>query len=150
MSSYHFWDGNQGPPADGNGNTTPPIFNSDNSCDGGYVCEHRWRQIYAMVGFKNAVHGTGVDHWWDNGNNQIAFSRGNRGFVVFNGETYALNQNLATGLSAGTYCDVITGQRYGNSCSGISIQVGADGRAQFYLAADAYDGVIAIHIDAKL
>jgi alpha-amylase len=54
-------------------------LNSDLSCGGGWICEHRWRQIYNMVRFRNTAEGQSVQNWWDNGNNQIAFSRGNKG-----------------------------------------------------------------------
>lgn len=150
MSSFAFNDGDQGPPADGNGNLNSPTINSDGSCGGGWVCEHRWRQIYQMVHFSNTVHGQGVNNWWDNGNNQIAFSRGNRGFIVFNGENSGLNQNLATGLPSGNYCDIASGSKNGGSCTGKTINVGGDGRANFDLPGNADDGFIAIHVDAKL
>lgn len=150
MSSFGFTDSDQGPPADNNGNLKSPTFNADGSCGGGWICEHRWRQIYNMVGFRNAAGNAAVANWWDNGNNQIAFSRGNRAFIVFNGESANLNQNLATGLPAGTYCELSTGQKSGNSCTGSTITVGGDGRANFSLNGSAYDGFIAIHVDAKL
>jgi alpha-amylase len=54
-------------------------LNSDLSCGGGWICEHRWRQIYNMVRFRNTAASQTVQNWWDNGNNQIAFSRGNKG-----------------------------------------------------------------------
>jgi len=150
MSSFSFSDSDQGPPADGNGNLISPTFNADGSCAGGWVCEHRWRQIYNMVQFSNAAGSAGVANWWDNGNNQIAFSRGNQAFIVFNLESSTLNQNLATGLSAGTYCDVASGSKSGNSCTGASIVVGSDGYATFNIAGGAFDGFIAIHTGAKL
>lgn len=53
------------------------------TCGGGWVCEHRWRQIYNMVRFRNTAQFQPVQNWWDNGNNQIAFSRGNKGKVHF-------------------------------------------------------------------
>jgi alpha-amylase len=30
--------------------------------------------------------GTGVNDWWDNGDKQIAFCRGGKGFIAFNGQ----------------------------------------------------------------
>lgn len=149
MSSFAFSDSDQGPPADGNGNLLSPTFNADGSCGNGWVCEHRWRQIAHMVGFKNTVGSAGVANWWDNGGNQIAFSRGSYGFIIFNGDSANLSQNLPTGLPAGTYCDVISGARSGNSCTGISIAIGGDGRGTFNIASGASDGVIAIHVDAR-
>ena len=52
LSGYQFNDTNQGPP------TGSPTINPDDSCGGGWVCEHRWRQIYNMVRFSIVVAGT--------------------------------------------------------------------------------------------
>jgi hypothetical protein len=57
MSSFDFSDSDQGPPQDANGNIVSPIINRDDTCGNGWVCEHRWRQIYNMVGFRNVVAG---------------------------------------------------------------------------------------------
>jgi len=43
------------------------------------VCEHRWRQVYNMVAFRNVVAGQPLQHWQAPGDFQIAFSRGNKG-----------------------------------------------------------------------
>lgn len=59
-----------------------------------------------MVGFRNATRGQAVTDWWDNGNNAIAFGRGDRGFVALNHETGPLTRTFQTSLPAGTYCDV--------------------------------------------
>lgn len=47
-----------------------------------------------MVGFRNAANFTGVTNWWDNGNKQIAFGRGDRAFIVINGDNVDLDQTL--------------------------------------------------------
>jgi alpha-amylase len=92
-----------GPPSFENGTT------KDANCyDGEWICEHRWREISNMVKFHNAVAGQPVTNWYDNGNNMIAFGRGNRGFLVINNEPFFMSQRLQTGLPAGTYCDVIS------------------------------------------
>jgi alpha-amylase len=151
MSSYQFSNSDQGPPHNENGIIQSPTFNSDNSCGGGWVCEHRWRQIYNMIGFKNVVGDSeNVNHWWDNGNNQIAFGRGNSGFIVFNGDSNDLDVSLQTSLPAGFYCDVISGEKVNNKCSGITINVECNGVAHFKIPSNAFDGVIAIHIGQKL
>lgn len=149
MSSFDFNNGDQGPPADGNGNLRSPTFNADGSCGGGWICEHRWRQIYNMIGFRNTAGSSAVANWWDNGDNQIAFGRGNRAFIAFNGGGN-LNANLQTGLPAGTYCDIASGRKSGSSCSGTSINVGSNGVANFNIPSTATDGFIAIHVDQKL
>ncbi|XP_037948725.1 alpha-amylase 1-like [Teleopsis dalmanni] len=150
MSSFAFDDTDQGPPTTDGNTIRSPSFNADGSCNGGWVCEHRWRQIYNMVGFKNAVAGTGLQNWWDNGSNQIAFCRGSKGFVAFNNDSYDLNSSIQTCLPAGTYCDVISGSKSGSSCTGKSVVVGSDGCATISITTNEEDGVLAIHANSKL
>lgn len=136
MSSYDWNNHDQGPPA-----------HSANSCNSGWLCEHRNREIANMVGFRNATQGAFyLSNWWDNGSNQIAFGRGDRGFVVINGENSGtLNVTLATGLVQGNYCDIVNGDFNNGSCTGPVISVGADGRASFSLGAKRAS---AIHAEA--
>lgn len=48
--------------------------------------------------------------------NRIAFRRGNRGFFALNNDPSATwTQSFQTGLPAGTYCDVISGEPSSNS-----------------------------------
>ncbi|CAO1430966.1 unnamed protein product [Diamesa serratosioi] len=151
MSSYAFTDYSVGPPMDSTQAILSRTINADGSCGNGWVCEHRWRQIFHMVKFANVVKGTSVENFWDNGSNQISFSRGNRGFIAFNGQfNVDLNTWLQTGLPAGTYCDVISGDKVGASCSGRSAVVFPDGRAEIILPSSAEDGVFAIHAESKL
>ena len=86
----------QGPPHDSNYNIKSPTFNEEtNTCRLDWVCEHRWPEIRNMVIFRNLVNGLDVTNWWDNGANQIAFSRGNKGFIAINNEpSLDLQQNL--------------------------------------------------------
>jgi len=58
MSSFYFDDPNQGPPQDNNENILSPTINPNGTCGNGWVCEHRWRQIFNMVEFRNVVAGT--------------------------------------------------------------------------------------------
>jgi alpha-amylase len=62
-----------------------------------------------MVSFRHVVAGADINHWWDNGANAIAFSRGAKGFVAINNETTPLDTTIATGMASGTYLDVLTG-----------------------------------------
>jgi alpha-amylase len=60
---------------------------NDVDCDSGeWICEHRWLAIANMVRFHNTVMGEPIQDWWDNGNDAIAFSRGNKGFIAINNE----------------------------------------------------------------
>ena len=45
--------------------------------------------------------GQPVTNWWDNGNDAIAFGRGDKGFLVINNEDNQIDQTLQTGLSSG-------------------------------------------------
>lgn len=131
-----------------------------------------------MARFRNAAAGQPVANWWDNGFNQIAFSRGNKGkqkirkmfslltqscnkknvrlnrlsigFIAINNDGYALSQNLQTGLPGGQYCDIISGNLENGRCTGTTITVGGDGRTQINISNSAEDPMIAIHVDAKL
>ena len=51
MSSYEFEDRDEGSPA------TDPVMAGADGCNDGWVCEHRWPAIAAMVEFRNATDG---------------------------------------------------------------------------------------------
>lgn len=147
MSSFAFTDPSQGPPANSDGSIISPEI-ANGQCVNGWVCEHRWPQIYHMVQFRNLVKGEKIENWWSNGKNQVAFSRGAKGFVAFNVEG-DLSENMQTGLPAGTYCDVITGDVVGDKCSGKSVQVGDDGTAMVEIPSNESEGVLALHIQVS-
>jgi alpha-amylase len=143
MSSYEFTSRNQGPPSDATGRTI------DSTCfTGGWRCEHRWLVIANMVGFRNAVAGTPVVNWYDNGNNHIAFGRGSAGYISINNENGPITGRwYHSNLPAGRYCDVIHGEKVGSSCTGPVLTVDSSG----WFAADipAHDAV-ALHVGAKI
>lgn len=152
MSSYYFSGGDDSPPCDSNGNTKSPTF-SGGACDSssGWVCEHRWRQIRNMVGFRNVAAGQPVSNWWDNGGNQIAFGRGDKAFIAINNDYSYLSAKLATGMTQGEYCNIILGDfdSSSGSCSGPTISV--DGSGYAYFSIDTGDDpVAAIHVNARV
>ncbi len=104
----------------------------------------RWPQITNMVTFRNVAHGQGISNWWDNGFNQIAFSRGDRAFIAINNEGYGIDVTLTTGLSEGTYCDVFSGNKENGRCTGTNVYVDGSSRARIILHSGE-DAVIAIH-----
>eukprot|EP00057_Strongylocentrotus_purpuratus_P029258 XP_011683732.1 PREDICTED: alpha-amylase 2 [Strongylocentrotus purpuratus] len=148
MSSFFFDDTDSSPPAYSDGTIISPTINSDGTCDGGWVCEHRWRQIRNMACFRNAAGWEPVENWHDNGDNFIAFSRGNRAFFALNNQAYTVNDNLHTGLPSGDYCDVISGDPTGSGCTGKTITVDDYGWATISIP-NGEDPMIAIHIGAK-
>ncbi|XP_032074411.1 pancreatic alpha-amylase-like [Thamnophis elegans] len=139
-----------GPPSYEDGSIKSVTINPDTTCGNGWICEHRWRQIRNMVIFRNVVDGQPFTNWWDNNSNQVAFGRGNQGFIVFNNDDWNLTATLQTGLPEGIYCDIISGQKEGNTCTGIKIHVRGDGTADFNISNFAEDPFVAIHAKAKL
>ncbi|XP_065368137.1 alpha-amylase 4N-like [Calliphora vicina] len=152
MSSYDFTNTDQGPPLTEEGHIKAPEFLENTLCDTdnvGWVCEHRWPEIRQMVQFRNLVGAEPLENWWENGENQIAFSRGSKGFVVFNMEPDTeLKASLQTGLAQGVYCDVLSGLKEDNDCSGLKIEVNEDGVADINLAQGPL--AVAIYEGSKL
>jgi alpha-amylase len=150
MSSYEFSNPDQGPPADVNGQTHSIYLNGEVNCFGKWKCEHRRTAIANMIGFRNhTASSPQITHWWSNDRNQIAFGRGDRGFVVINRESESLNHTFQTSLPAGHYCDVISGEltRDRHGCTGSIVRV--DRRGQTTLIVERM-GAIAFHSGAKV
>ncbi len=148
LSSYAFTcpAGNAtGPPSDAGGNTNAVTCASsiEVAMNGQWVCEHRDPYIRNMVSFRRVVAGTDLNHWWDDGANAIAFSRGEKGFVAINNASAAVAATIATGMPPGTYCDRVSGGLAGAACAGTSVVVDATGTVQLNLPARS-----AIAIDA--
>ncbi len=134
-----------GPPSDADGWTLPVTCAAslETATIGQWVCEHRDPSIRNMVRFRRVVAGTDVNHWFDDGANIMAFSRGDKGFVVIDLENASFTGMIATGLPPGTYCDRLTGGLVGGVCAGTSVVVDATGAAQVSVPAHT-----AIAIDA--
>src|SRR5436190_20782242 len=148
LSSYAFDcpAGNMmGPPSDAGGNTNAVTCAStlETATIGQWVCEHRDPYIRGMVAFRKLVAGTDINHWWDDGANAIAFSRGDKGFVAISRESAAVDTTVATGMPPGTYCDVLTGGVTGALCAGTSVLVQTAGAVTIHLGPNS-----AIAIDA--
>jgi len=149
-SGYRFSNHDQAPPAsspfDASGN---PLINQS------WDFIHRWSNISNMVKFRSTVAGTGLD-WFVQGNgNQIAFARGNKGFVALNNDGGATwNASLQTMLPAGTYCNVTQGQlnAAATGCTGGSNTVGTNGIVTVSIAPNngAATPAVALHINQKV
>ncbi len=142
LSSYAFDcpGGNSvGPPSDAGGNTNDVTCASslETATIGQWVCEHRDPYIRNMVRFRRVVAGTDVNHWWDNGSNAIAFSRGDRGFVAINRESTTVTATITTGMAPGSYCDLLTGGLVAAACTGAAVVVDATGTIQLQLSTNS-------------
>src|SRR5690606_7253205 len=85
--------------------------------EGEWVCTHAWPAVAGMVGFHDATHGEPVTDWWDD-TRQIAFGRGDAGFVVVNKAEEPREGTWSTSLAPGTYCDVAAGPMVDGACAG--------------------------------
>lgn len=134
-SSYKFQDYNDGPPVDQN-LMTLPMLDQNQNCIAPFMCEHKRSYVNNLVKFRNKADKKFiVTNWWTNGSDQLAFSRGNLGFVVINNSNYSINRTFQTGLKAGQYCNLMN-----NNCDE-KISVDQNGWAKIQL-----DGMKAIVI----
>ena len=80
----------------------------DVSCakDSKWQCTQRITSIRGMIGFYNAVRGTKVTNWQDDDDNNVAFSRGNKGFLAINNTENPQKVSYKTDLPDGEYCNV--------------------------------------------
>lgn len=150
MSSYGFENTDAGPPMDGDQTRRVHPTGGGLNCFGDdWKCEHRWRAIANMVAFRNhTLPAWSVDNWWSNGNNQIAFSRGDMGFLAINKETSTLDRTFQIGLPAGSYCDAWSGEIAADgSCTGTTVTVNGDGTARIRVLPWT---AVAIHVGAKV
>ncbi|MET9590079.1 carbohydrate-binding module family 20 domain-containing protein [Streptomyces sp. NPDC006516] len=127
-SGYEWSDKDAGPPS---GGQVSACFS------GGWKCQHAWREIASMVGFRNTARGEAVSNWWDNGGDQIAFGRGSKAYVAINHEGSSLSRTFQTSLPAGDYCDVQSGK---------GVTVNGSGQFTATLAADT---ALALHTGAR-
>ncbi len=152
LSSYAFdcpAGNDMGPPSDANGNTNDVTCAAslETANVGQWVCEHRDPYIRSMVRFRRVVTGSDINHWWDDGANAIAFSRGDKGFVAINREAVPSDTTITTGMRPGTYCDLLTGGLVAAACAGDSVAVDSAGAVHLHLAANS---AVAIDVATKL
>lgn len=104
-----------------------------------------------MVAFRNHVGNSKLNNFWYNSHNenQIAFCRGNKGFIAFTNEG-DFRSLLDVCLPPGLYCDVISGEKVNGRCTGKTVVVGIHGRAYIRILAREKNGVLAIHTGAKI
>ncbi|MGW7694949.1 alpha-amylase [Streptomyces asiaticus] len=127
-SGYEFSDNDAGPP---NGGSVGACYQD------GWKCQHKWPEIMSMVAFRNTARGASVTNWWDNGNNAIAFGRGDKAYVAINHESGSLTRTFQTSLPAGGYCDVQSGK---------SVTVDSSGQFTATLGANT---AVALHTGAR-
>eukprot|EP00002_Diphylleia_rotans_P009574 TRINITY_DN19961_c0_g1_i1.p1 TRINITY_DN19961_c0_g1~~TRINITY_DN19961_c0_g1_i1.p1 ORF type:complete len:528 (-),score=104.17 TRINITY_DN19961_c0_g1_i1:244-1827(-) len=154
MSSY-YWPRNfqngvdvndwMGPPSYSDGTTKTADCNT-----GEWICEHRWRAISNMVAFRASAEDQPTVNWWDNGNDKIAFGRGNKAFVAISSSNGHFERSYQTGLPSGRYCDIINGDYANGVCTGKVITVDGSGFATIVYGDGNEVTAAAIHAGAKI
>ena len=141
-SGFRFTNSNQDRPS------ASPYSNGVPQINVNWDFLHRWTDISNMVKFRSAAHGQAQGNWVTGSANQIAFSRGNVGFVALNNTGSAWSRSFYTGLPAGTYCNVVHGLKNaaGTACTSDSVTVDASGNAAITVAADGGSAVPAVAI----
>lgn len=151
MSSFEYETMEQGPPADENHNIVGRVIDGTGQCLSPWVCEHRWKPIVAMIKFKNVVKNSTIGNWADNGQNQMAFCRGDLGFIAFNNElSLNFKATLKVCVPPGTYCDIISGEKLNGACTGESIVVDQNGKAEISIPYQQEVPIVAFHVESKL
>lgn len=140
-SGYAFGSNDQGPPQQASGKVDEAVCGQ-----GTWTCAHRWNETAHMTAFRNAVAGTDLVQWWDNGGNQVAYGRGDKGYVALNKAGGSVTRTFQTSLPAGRYCDVISGGPTSSGCSGTLVTVGSTGQATFTVPGT---GSVALHVGAR-
>lgn len=99
---------------------------------GQFTCLERWNSISGMVAFRDTVGAEPKTNKYAK-SGVLAFGRNGAGYVLFNSSLKSFSaKKLATGMSAGTYCDLYTGGKSPikvakKSCKGASVVVARDG-----------------------
>lgn len=111
MSSYTIHEFSDGPPCSNIANNTMLSARSGWNSSQHRISEHRWDIIVGMNEFDSIVYGSDLRKWQDINHGQIAFYRGNIGFVAINtNSTDHFDAWLRACLPPGAYCNVAMGR----------------------------------------
>lgn len=108
FSGYEFADYDQGPPVDTQ-LKTKPILDQNGDCVRPWICAHHYPEVAPMVDFRNqTTNNFYVTDAWSNNLDQVAFGRGDAGFVVINYSNFTMLRKFKTSLPAGEYCNIVS------------------------------------------
>ena len=143
FSSFEYGSYDQAPPDTSNGDVTGTVCGT-----GAWECTERNSAIDAMVGWHNLAltDDAAVANWTTDGNDLVAFSRGDVAWIAINNGGSAETDTFPTGLPDGSYCDIVADTYSDGTCSGAGVVV-ADGQASVTVPAD---GSVAIDADSVI
>lgn len=138
MSSFRFQSDQDGPPRGADGLVTPIGASCGRDDAHPWVCEHRWPIIATMAHWRQLVMHEPVREVQTRGDLELAFSRGEQGFVAFNLGASTVDRTFRTTLRPGLYANMLAPSE--------SVRVTDDGLAHVRLHANA---VVAIHASRR-
>ena len=109
LSDYKWDDGHNDDGAPGATVASVPDVDMNKECSTNnsvWNCEQRWTSTRGMISFHNYVGDAEVTDWQDDGGDNIAFSRDDRGFIAINNGKKEKDVTYTTSLADGEYCDV--------------------------------------------
>lgn len=109
LSDYKWDDGHNDDGAPGATVASVPDVDMNKECSTNnsvWNCEQRWTSTRGMIAFHNYVGDAEVTDWQDDGGDNIAFSRDDRGFIAINNGKKEKDVTYTTSLADGEYCDV--------------------------------------------
>lgn len=109
LSDYKWDDGHNDDGAPGATVASVPDVDMNKECstnNSAWNCEQRWTSTRGMISFHNYVGDAEVTDWQDDGGDNIAFSRDDRGFIAINNGKKEKDVTYTTSLADGEYCDV--------------------------------------------
>lgn len=109
LSDYKWDDGYNDDGAPGATVASVPDVDMNKECstnNSAWNCEQRWTSTRGMIAFHNYVGDAEVTDWQDDGGDNIAFSRDDRGFIAINNGKKEKDVTYTTSLADGEYCDV--------------------------------------------
>ncbi len=135
FSGYEFTKRDEGAP----GATQTSIPDVSCAKDSKWQCTQRLTSIRGMIGFYNSVRGTKVTNWQDDDDNNVAFSRGNKGFLAINNTEEPQKVSYKTDLPDGEYCNVYESK---DCTKTVSV---SDGKVKTTVDAES---AVALHVNA--
>lgn len=148
MSGYNFNDHDMGPPVQPyKGLELSPANCSNNPTEiGKWNCVHRDNRVANMVGFRNYTANAPLRNWLAEGDNRIAFNRGNKGFVAINNTVANWTKTFNVAMPDSTYCNVL-GAAYPDTgiCPESAKIIVSNGQATLNIAPNS---AVAIHFGA--
>jgi alpha-amylase len=147
LSGFLFTDIDAGSPSTSSGDIAATDCNDPNG--NLWTCTHRFRPVAAASQFRAVTSGSNTvsNIYTISGNaNVVGFSRSGKGYIFFNGGSTATTVTVQTGLPAGFYCDVASGDLTPTGCSGSMVEVSSTGSATFTANGS---NIVVIHIKSK-